>query len=135
MDMFAEPIPDLPGVPAELTALLRWGMANDPRARPTAAELRDELGGTRRDDDPTMIMRPLTIPAELPPLSPAAPRRPPAAESAPPPRLPMPRRPSTVDDTTEPGPGPDDPTMPGGGDPRHAATRPIDRNADWRTGR
>ena len=53
VDMFAEPVPDLPDVPAELTALLRRGMANDPAARPSAAELRDELP-VHRDPDPTM---------------------------------------------------------------------------------
>jgi eukaryotic-like serine/threonine-protein kinase len=58
IDMFAEPVPDLPDVPAELTALLRQGMANDPKVRPTAAELRDELAGVVRDPDPTMILRP-----------------------------------------------------------------------------
>ena len=55
--MFAERVPDLPDVPTELTALLRRGMANDPAARPTAAELRDELAGFHRDPDPTMVMR------------------------------------------------------------------------------
>ena len=59
VDMFAEPVPDLPNVPAELTALLRRGMANDPAVRPSAAELRDELDGVVRDPDPTMIMRPM----------------------------------------------------------------------------
>jgi serine/threonine protein kinase len=57
MDMFAERVPDLPDVPPELTAVLRRGMANDPDARPSAAELRDELAGYFRDPDPTMVMR------------------------------------------------------------------------------
>jgi len=57
MDMFAERVPDLPDVPPELTAVLRRGMANDPDARPSAAELRDELSGYFRDPDPTMVMR------------------------------------------------------------------------------
>jgi len=43
IELFDRPIPDLPGVPAELTRLLRAGMANDPGARPTAEELRDGL--------------------------------------------------------------------------------------------
>ena len=64
VDMFAEPVPDLPGVPADLTALLRRGMANDPRARPNAGELRDELAGIFRDPDPTMIMRPVPRPPD-----------------------------------------------------------------------
>ncbi|NJC69162.1 serine/threonine protein kinase [Planosporangium thailandense] len=54
VDMFGEPIPDVPGVPADLMALLRAGMANDEHRRPTAVELRDsllaldfDLGGSR----------------------------------------------------------------------------------------
>jgi serine/threonine protein kinase len=62
VDMFAQRVPDLPGVPADLTALLRSGMRNDPSSRPTAAELRDELSGVHHDPDPTTIMRPLHFP-------------------------------------------------------------------------
>lgn len=43
MEMFAEPIPDLPGVPPAFTDLLRAGMANDPAGRPSAGQLRDSL--------------------------------------------------------------------------------------------
>jgi eukaryotic-like serine/threonine-protein kinase len=43
MDLFHRPIPDLPGVPPSLTEILRYGMANDPRARPTAEQLRELL--------------------------------------------------------------------------------------------
>jgi serine/threonine protein kinase len=57
MDLFAEQIPDLPGVPADLTALLRRGMSNDPALRPTATQLREDLRGGHRDPDPTMVMR------------------------------------------------------------------------------
>ena len=60
VDMFAERVPDIPGVPPELTALLRRGMANDPAHRPSAGQLRDALAGVHRDPDPTMIMRPVT---------------------------------------------------------------------------
>jgi len=73
VDMFDEPVPDLPGAPAELTALLRRGMRNDPASRPTAAELRDELAGIQRDPDPTMMMRsvgPLISPATPAPRPP-----------------------------------------------------------------
>ena len=56
-DMFAEYLPDLPGVPAELTALIRRGMANDAKARPSAAQLRDELAGGHGDPDPAMVLR------------------------------------------------------------------------------
>ena len=43
MELFSEPIPDLPGVPPELIEVLRFGMANDPQARPSAEQLRDLL--------------------------------------------------------------------------------------------
>jgi hypothetical protein len=41
--MFNDPIPDVPGTPPEMMALLRAGMANDEASRPTAIELRDAL--------------------------------------------------------------------------------------------
>jgi serine/threonine protein kinase len=59
VEMFAEPVPDLPGVSVELIALLRRGMANGPDDRPTAAELRDELEAVHRDPDPTALFRPV----------------------------------------------------------------------------
>ena len=68
--MFAERVPDLQGIPTDLTALLRRGMANNPAARPTAAELRDELAGFHRDPDPTMVMG---IPVQNPHPKPAEP--------------------------------------------------------------
>lgn len=43
MELFNEPIPDLPGIPTALLDVLRQGMANDPRQRPTAERLRDML--------------------------------------------------------------------------------------------
>ncbi|HET9516447.1 MAG TPA: serine/threonine-protein kinase [Actinoplanes sp.] len=43
MDLFEQPIPDLPGVPQSLLEVLRYGMANDPAHRPTAVQLRDLL--------------------------------------------------------------------------------------------
>ncbi len=43
MDLFNQPIPDLPGIPPQFTEVLRYGMANEPRARPGAAQLRDML--------------------------------------------------------------------------------------------
>jgi len=45
MDLFHQPIPDLPGIPIVLTEVLRYGMANEPRARPTAEQLRELLTG------------------------------------------------------------------------------------------
>jgi serine/threonine protein kinase len=49
MDLFHQPIPDLPGVPRPLTEVLRYGMANEPRARPTAEQLREMLNGLHID--------------------------------------------------------------------------------------
>ncbi|MDH6461516.1 tRNA A-37 threonylcarbamoyl transferase component Bud32 [Micromonospora sp. A200] len=43
LEMFNQPIPELPGVPTELVDVLRAGMSNDPGARPSALELRDLL--------------------------------------------------------------------------------------------
>ncbi|HEY0697614.1 MAG TPA: serine/threonine-protein kinase, partial [Micromonospora sp.] len=43
MELFSHPIPELPGIPAELIAILRAGMANNPADRPTAEQLRDLL--------------------------------------------------------------------------------------------
>ena len=43
LELFGQPIPDLPDVPSALTDVLRAGMANDPGARPTAEHLRDLL--------------------------------------------------------------------------------------------
>jgi serine/threonine protein kinase len=47
MDLFNQPIPDLPGVPRALTEVLRWGMVNDARARPTAEQFRELLTGVQ----------------------------------------------------------------------------------------
>ncbi|HLT10142.1 MAG TPA: serine/threonine-protein kinase [Micromonosporaceae bacterium] len=94
VDMFAEPVPDIPGVPPDLIALLRQGMANDPVARPSAAELRDELSGVRRDPDPTMIMQPVTRDYPMPEFSF------PLREVPPPPQ--QPRRPNRDEETTQP---------------------------------
>src|SRR3954470_2658778 len=45
LDLFNQPIPDLPGVPRALVDVLRYGMANDPPSRPTAEQLRELLTG------------------------------------------------------------------------------------------
>jgi serine/threonine protein kinase len=98
VDMFAEPVPDITDVPAELTALLRRGMANEPHTRPSAAELRDELMGVHRDPDPTMILRPV-VPRDYPMLNfpldeiPAKP--------------PPPRKPNREEETTQRSPLPE----------------------------
>jgi serine/threonine protein kinase len=73
MDLFAERIPDLPGVPPDLITVLRRGMSNDPVHRPSAVQLREELRGGHRDPDPTMIMRrPPTQPGGEDPTQPTA---------------------------------------------------------------
>jgi serine/threonine protein kinase len=60
VDLFSKPIPDIPGIPRPLTDVLRYGMGNEPGARPTAEELRDVLaeldlraGGSQRSGRPT----------------------------------------------------------------------------------
>ena len=83
MDLFDQPIPELSGVPRALTEVLRYGMANDPRARPTAEQLRELLTGLHLDQGnhhgpPTVYRsatfvppRPSTLdPRPLPPTSP-----------------------------------------------------------------
>ena len=49
LELFDQPIPDLPGVPVALLDVLRAGMANDPATRPTAARFRDLLAATPAD--------------------------------------------------------------------------------------
>jgi serine/threonine protein kinase len=43
LELFDEPIADVPGVPPSFIEVLRTGMANDPLGRPTATRLRDLL--------------------------------------------------------------------------------------------
>lgn len=52
LELFDQPIPDLPGVPAAFTDLLRIGMGNDPLSRPTAARLRELLAELPLDREP-----------------------------------------------------------------------------------
>lgn len=47
IELFSEPIPEIVGVPVELTRILRQGMANDPAKRPTARALEDMLFAVR----------------------------------------------------------------------------------------
>ncbi len=85
MDMFHHPIPDLPGVPHALTEILRYGMANEPRARPSAEQLREMLSGLHlgpgsHQGPPTVyrassfqppVPRPMPLdPRPVPPVSP-----------------------------------------------------------------
>jgi len=52
MELFSEPVPDIPGVPRALMDVLRAGLANDPARRPTAAQLRDMLAATPLEPTP-----------------------------------------------------------------------------------
>ncbi|GGO09337.1 serine/threonine-protein kinase [Microbispora bryophytorum] len=57
------PIPDIPGVPAALTAVLRHGMETDPAQRiPTAARLRDALAAVTPDGPAPADHRPPATP-------------------------------------------------------------------------
>ncbi|GAA2528325.1 hypothetical protein GCM10010434_090780 [Winogradskya humida] len=49
MDLFNRPIPDLPDIPRALIEVLRYGMHNEPRARPNAEQLHDLLADLRID--------------------------------------------------------------------------------------
>jgi serine/threonine protein kinase len=49
MDLFHQPIPELPNAPRPLTDVLRYGMNNDPASRPTAEQLRDLLNNLHLD--------------------------------------------------------------------------------------
>jgi serine/threonine protein kinase len=69
LDLFAEELPELPGVPAELTAVLRLGMDNEPAVRPRAAELRDMLAVVS-------LSGPRPIPEGAPPAPVVRPRSP-----------------------------------------------------------
>ncbi|MEU7903321.1 serine/threonine-protein kinase [Actinoplanes sp. NPDC049118] len=85
MDLFNHPIPELPGVPRALTEILRYGMANDPRARPTAEQLRELLGGLHlgppgQQQPPPTIYRASTFQPPAPRPMPLDPRpRPPVS--------------------------------------------------------
>jgi serine/threonine protein kinase len=58
MNLFDQPIPDLPGVPYALTEVLRYGMASEPKARPTARQLHELLVGLRLDAQPATFVPP-----------------------------------------------------------------------------
>ena len=66
VDIFYQPVPDLPGVPAELVDLLRAGLANDEATRPTAAELRDALLSLQLGAVPPESVTPRVLAARRP---------------------------------------------------------------------
>jgi hypothetical protein len=63
-------LPDLPGVPPEMMALLRAGMASDERARPDAGALRDALLALRLEPGPPEPPAPATPRHAFPQLPP-----------------------------------------------------------------
>ncbi|HEU5475043.1 MAG TPA: serine/threonine-protein kinase [Actinophytocola sp.] len=66
------PVPDLPGVPPGLTAVLRRSLAKDPGQRfPDAVALRDELTRWTVPGQPVTITNPIRQPAPAPSLPPA----------------------------------------------------------------
>jgi serine/threonine protein kinase len=78
MELFHRPIPDIPGIPRALTDVLRYGMANQPKARPTAEQLRDLLAGLNlRPGGPDRPISPATAagPDETPTVVTEGPRR------------------------------------------------------------
>ncbi len=91
MDLFHQPIPDLPGVPRALTEVLRYGMANEPAARPTAEQMREML---------TTLYLPNTNPTPPPTIYRSSTFVPPSRPSPPsPPRLVPPATPTHGDET------------------------------------
>ncbi len=84
VDMFNQPIADLPGVPRAMMDLLRAGMANDPKDRPTAEDLRDELASLPLGRSAgTVVRASAPIPAPRPRRSSAVAAVPPAVRPAP----------------------------------------------------
>jgi eukaryotic-like serine/threonine-protein kinase len=69
MELFQKPIPELPGIPPALTDVLRYGMANEPTARPSAEELRNILGSLPLDGrEPTLYRAGSFVPPRTPTL-------------------------------------------------------------------
>jgi serine/threonine protein kinase len=65
MDLFDKPIPDLPGIPRALLEVLRYGMDNEPRSRPTAEQLRELLAGLQLGPAPGGSTGPGTVPSSV----------------------------------------------------------------------
>ncbi|MGS2646192.1 protein kinase domain-containing protein [Streptosporangium sp. LJ11] len=77
------PVPEIPGVPPELTAVLREAMATDPARRtPSVSALRDALTDLRLERGGPARRSPAPRPAASPP-SPSAPASPPAPVAGP----------------------------------------------------
>jgi hypothetical protein len=102
MELFNQPIPDLPGVPRGLMEVLRRGMANEPETRPSAEQLRDMLNGVSLTEPPPGVY---VSRSYAPPASPSSPGVP-AAPASPAPAYPV-----------SPGVGGHSAFTPGGGPP------------------
>lgn len=100
MELFNQPIPDLPGVPRGLMEVLRHGMANEPESRPSAEQLRDMLSGVSMTEPPRGVY---VSRSYAPPVAPASP----AIPASPIPASPIPAEPAS--------PGPAYPVSPGVG--------------------
>lgn len=66
LELFDEPIPDIPGTQTDFVDLLRMGMANDPLARPSSARLRDLLSALslERTANPTAVRGSAPVPPQ-----------------------------------------------------------------------
>jgi tRNA A-37 threonylcarbamoyl transferase component Bud32 len=64
LELFDEPIPDLPDVPADLLDVLRSGMVNDAGARPSAEQLRDRLSALSIQPQPVPADDAVRVPPE-----------------------------------------------------------------------
>jgi tRNA A-37 threonylcarbamoyl transferase component Bud32 len=76
MELFNQPIPDLPGVPRGLMEVLRLGMGNEPESRPSAEQLRDMLTGVSLIEQRRGLYVSRSYAQPAAPASPAAPAEP-----------------------------------------------------------
>lgn len=72
MDLFAHPIPNLPGIPDQLIQILRYGMSNEPAHRPTAEQLYSMLAALDVGPAPHVAPSVYRSPAYLPPRPPVS---------------------------------------------------------------
>jgi serine/threonine protein kinase len=114
MELFNQPIPDLPGVPAALMEVLRHGMANEPESRPSAEQMRDMLAGVSLQEPPPSTPRGVYVSRSYAPPAPASPAIP-VAPASPGPAYPV--SPGVGSGSSTPGGGPSGPVPGRGGQP------------------